>query len=332
MHDPPSAAPPRPSRERRRRAAAGTVRRCRAGLSRCRPPHPHRHSGASGRTGRHPGPRHRRPRGAAAGQRADHRGEQAGRRQRAGRARGGARPGRRLHAAADAEHHAHAGAAHVRQTALRPLPRVHAHHAGVPQRVRARRAPVGAGQRPEGAHRPEQGPARTGAGGLARPGHQWPLLHRDAEPGRREARARSVQGFGRCDARPAGRLHQAAVRRDGDRHAAHPERQAQAAGRDRTDAHQATGQRADGARAGLAALDITGWIGIFAPAGLPPAVLDRLNKAMVAAIHKPEMRAQFEPLGMDLTGTTAAEFAAIVRSDNEAWGRIIKQTGIKLDQ
>lgn len=82
---------------------------------------------------------------------------------------------------------------------------------------------------------------------------------------------------------------------------------------------------------GFPALDITGWMGFFGPAGLPPATLERLNKALVAAIRKPEMRAQFEPLGVDLTGTTAAEFATIVREDHETWGRIIKPTGIRLD-
>lgn len=82
---------------------------------------------------------------------------------------------------------------------------------------------------------------------------------------------------------------------------------------------------------GFPALDITGWMGFFGPAGLPPATLERLNQALVAAIRKPEMRAQFEPLGIDLTGTTAAEFQAIVRNDHEVWGRIIRQTGIRLD-
>jgi tripartite-type tricarboxylate transporter receptor subunit TctC len=79
-------------------------------------------------------------------------------------------------------------------------------------------------------------------------------------------------------------------------------------------------------------LDVTGWMGFFGPAKLAPATLDRLNKAINAAIAKPEMRAQFEPQGIDFTGTPPAEFAAIVRNDHEVWGRIIKQTGIKLDQ
>lgn len=83
---------------------------------------------------------------------------------------------------------------------------------------------------------------------------------------------------------------------------------------------------------GFAALDITGWMGFFGPAGLPPATLDRLNKAIVAAIRKPEMRAQFEPQGVDFTGMSPAEFAAVVRADHEVWGRIIKQTGARLDQ
>lgn len=82
---------------------------------------------------------------------------------------------------------------------------------------------------------------------------------------------------------------------------------------------------------GYPALEVTGWMGFFGPANMPPATLDRLNKALVAAIHRPEIRAQFEPLGLDLTGTAANEFLAIVRSDHETWGRIIKQTGVKLD-
>ncbi|MBN9460313.1 MAG: tripartite tricarboxylate transporter substrate binding protein [Burkholderiales bacterium] len=82
---------------------------------------------------------------------------------------------------------------------------------------------------------------------------------------------------------------------------------------------------------GFPALDITGWMGFFGPAGMQTAVVERLNQALVAAIRKPEIRARFEPLGLELTGTTAAEFRSIVRDDYETWGRIIRQTGVKLD-
>lgn len=83
---------------------------------------------------------------------------------------------------------------------------------------------------------------------------------------------------------------------------------------------------------GFPALDVTSWTGIFGPAKLPPATLERLNTVLVAAIRMPQTRAQFEPLGLELTGTTPGEFAAIVRQDHEVWGRIVQQTGIRLDQ
>ncbi len=88
---------------------------------------------------------------------------------------------------------------------------------------------------------------------------------------------------------------------------------------------------ATGREAGYGALDITGWMGFFGPAGLPPDVLAKLNGALVSALRSPEIKAQFEPLGLELTGTTPAEFQAIVRNDYEVWGRIIKATGVRLD-
>lgn len=82
---------------------------------------------------------------------------------------------------------------------------------------------------------------------------------------------------------------------------------------------------------GFPALDVAGWMGLFGPAGLPAAVLDKLNSALVRAIRSPEIKAQFEPLGLHMTGTTPQEFQTIVKNDYEAWGQIIQQTGVKLD-
>lgn len=83
---------------------------------------------------------------------------------------------------------------------------------------------------------------------------------------------------------------------------------------------------------GFPALDITGWMGFFGPAGMPRATVEKLNTELVAAIRRPEIRQQFEPFGVELTGTTAQEFAAIVKADYETWGRIIKETGVRIDQ
>jgi tripartite-type tricarboxylate transporter receptor subunit TctC len=86
-----------------------------------------------------------------------------------------------------------------------------------------------------------------------------------------------------------------------------------------------------GTEMGFPVLEITGWMGVFAPANLPADVLAKLNAALVAAIRHPDVRGQFEPSGLEMTGTTPAEFAAIVRSDYETWGRIIRTTGVRLD-
>ena len=82
---------------------------------------------------------------------------------------------------------------------------------------------------------------------------------------------------------------------------------------------------------GFPALDITGWFGVFGPGGMDPAVVDTLNKALVAGIRSPEVQRQFRPLGVELTGTTAGEFDAIVRRDYAVWGKIIKDAGIRME-
>jgi tripartite-type tricarboxylate transporter receptor subunit TctC len=82
---------------------------------------------------------------------------------------------------------------------------------------------------------------------------------------------------------------------------------------------------------GFAELEIVNWMGVFGPAGMGGAVVERLNTELVAAVRSPEMRAQFEPLGAQITGTSAAQFADIVRAEHESWGRLIRSINLKLD-
>lgn len=82
---------------------------------------------------------------------------------------------------------------------------------------------------------------------------------------------------------------------------------------------------------GFSALEITGWMGIFAPPKMLPELLERLNRELVTAIRHPEMKALFDPLGVELTGSSVADFQKTVRNDYEIWGRIIAHIGVKLD-
>ncbi len=79
---------------------------------------------------------------------------------------------------------------------------------------------------------------------------------------------------------------------------------------------------------------INGWIGLFAPAGIPAAVLQRLNTAGVNALHAPEVRAKIEDAGAIAVADSAEHFAATVRGDVEAMGNFIRSAraaGVKFE-
>jgi tripartite-type tricarboxylate transporter receptor subunit TctC len=77
------------------------------------------------------------------------------------------------------------------------------------------------------------------------------------------------------------------------------------------------------------ALDIAGWNGIMAPAGTPQAIAERMSAEINRVIQSPEGREQMLKFGLLATGTTPAEFAAIIQRDTPRWGEVIRKAGIK---
>ena len=73
------------------------------------------------------------------------------------------------------------------------------------------------------------------------------------------------------------------------------------------------------------------WHGLFAPAGTPQAIIDKLSADIAKALAIPEVRKRLTDIGLEPVGTTPAEFAAIVRRDYEKWGQVIRNANIKLD-
>jgi tripartite-type tricarboxylate transporter receptor subunit TctC len=71
----------------------------------------------------------------------------------------------------------------------------------------------------------------------------------------------------------------------------------------------------------------TAWFGVFAPAKLPPAITEKLNGAIVAALADPAMRERLKSEGATPVGDTPAAFAAFVREDIERWAPIVKASG-----
>jgi tripartite-type tricarboxylate transporter receptor subunit TctC len=79
-------------------------------------------------------------------------------------------------------------------------------------------------------------------------------------------------------------------------------------------------------------IEAPNWLGMWAPAGTPAAVAERLRAAILDALNNAEIRARIETLGFEVAGTTGEALAQIQRADYERWGPIIKASGFKADQ
>ena len=78
--------------------------------------------------------------------------------------------------------------------------------------------------------------------------------------------------------------------------------------------------------------ELTGWQGLWAPAGTPAAVIQRVNAAMVKVIQSPEMQKRIQDLGYEPLGSSPKEMADRIRSELAQWTLLLKQTNITLEQ
>jgi tripartite-type tricarboxylate transporter receptor subunit TctC len=73
------------------------------------------------------------------------------------------------------------------------------------------------------------------------------------------------------------------------------------------------------------------WQGFVVPAGTPKNVIDRLYGAAVKVVKEPEFAARMRGMGLEIYGTTPAEFAQFIRDESVKWGKVIRATGARLD-
>ena len=82
---------------------------------------------------------------------------------------------------------------------------------------------------------------------------------------------------------------------------------------------------------GFADFDLGSWYGVWAPAGTPSEIVERLNAELVKIARQPDTKARFDSLGTDIETLTAAEILAFSKKEFDRWGAIAKKAGIKLD-
>lgn len=85
------------------------------------------------------------------------------------------------------------------------------------------------------------------------------------------------------------------------------------------------------AEAGLTGYSAYVWMGLLAPKGTPPAIVERLNREIKAALATAEVTTFMNDAGIEMVGSTPAEMDAYFREERDRWARIVKETGAKVD-
>jgi tripartite-type tricarboxylate transporter receptor subunit TctC len=85
------------------------------------------------------------------------------------------------------------------------------------------------------------------------------------------------------------------------------------------------------AEQGFPGFETATWFALFAPRGTPPAIVDQLNGYVRGVGEDAEMRKRLEGNFIDPANMTAAEFAALVKSDAAKWQRIVRDTGARVE-
>ena len=83
--------------------------------------------------------------------------------------------------------------------------------------------------------------------------------------------------------------------------------------------------------AGLTGYESTSWNAIYAPAGTPKEIVDKLNREANAVLQSPETRKYFTDQGAEAGGGTPAELAAFNRAEIAKWAKVVKDSGAKVD-
>lgn len=86
------------------------------------------------------------------------------------------------------------------------------------------------------------------------------------------------------------------------------------------------------AEQGLKTYPTYSWWGVYAPAGTPQPIVERMHAELVKAVQAPDVRQKFgEQIDMEILGSTPAEFAAFQKAEQERWFKVIQDNNIKAD-
>jgi tripartite-type tricarboxylate transporter receptor subunit TctC len=85
------------------------------------------------------------------------------------------------------------------------------------------------------------------------------------------------------------------------------------------------------AEAGVPGFDVSAWAGAIVPAGVPKAIISRLNAELNKALATPSVRDKLPEMGLEIVGGTPEQYAAHIKSEAVKWADVVKRSGAKVD-
>jgi tripartite-type tricarboxylate transporter receptor subunit TctC len=85
------------------------------------------------------------------------------------------------------------------------------------------------------------------------------------------------------------------------------------------------------AESGYPGFEAALWLGVFAPAGTPRPIIERLSRELTSIVATEEFKAQMEKNGAEPQANTPEQFAALVRAEVDRYGKVVKALGLRLD-
>jgi tripartite-type tricarboxylate transporter receptor subunit TctC len=76
---------------------------------------------------------------------------------------------------------------------------------------------------------------------------------------------------------------------------------------------------------------ITVWLGLVAPKGTPPAVVEKLQREVTKVLADPELKAKADAAGLFPATSTPAEFSSFIRREAERWSKVVAESGMRYD-
>jgi len=84
------------------------------------------------------------------------------------------------------------------------------------------------------------------------------------------------------------------------------------------------------AESGVPGYAVDAWFGLFAPARVPPRIVEKLYMEASRAVRAPELERRMQAEGADVVGNPPQEFAAQVRAEYEKWRSLVAKAGLKI--